>query len=140
MNPKKKRKPPKFAANKKAFDSVMQAYREAMSVGILGAMQYGDSSGSSMPNKAKPTPLDFRCDVDRVITKCNKTPLALFNFNNAYVWYDSDDSIDMEIHAQKTLGDMRHGLEQGMGAEFAKRKLFPTSKYFKSVRQTRGKI
>jgi hypothetical protein len=134
MNPKK-RKVPKYGVNKKAFDTVMKAYRETMVIGTVGAIRYGASKGSSLPNKAKPTPLDFRCDVDRVITKCNKTPLALFNFNNSYVWYDSDDTIDIEIHAQKLLGNMRHGLEQGMGAEFVKRKLFPTAKYFKSVRQ-----
>jgi hypothetical protein len=137
LKPKKK-KPPKFAANKRAFDSTMQSYRTA-NVVVLSAMQYTDGDGPTSRYEAKPTPTDFRCDVDCVITKCVKHVKRLVRFTMTYIYYDSIDPIDMEIYADKMMGPTRHGLEQGMGAEFIKRNLYPSSKYFKAVRQRRAR-
>lgn len=144
MKPKK-RKQPKFRDNKAAFDGVMKCYRDLSSCGgkNLSAMEYsGAGSGPSQPNQAKPTPQDYAIDVDRVIKKCLKDLTRRALFIKAYVDYDSEDSIDIEIHADKVMGPTRHGLEQGMGAEFLKRKLWPTQGrggYFHTVRQDRGR-
>lgn len=114
----------------------MQAYRDCQ-VAPLSAIQYGDSSGGTR-YAAKPTLTDFKCDVERVIKKCVKT--GKINFLKAYVWFDSDDSIEREIHADHVIGAGRHNLEQGMGAEFLKRKIHPTKGkggYFHVIRKER---
>lgn len=145
MKPKK-RKPPKFAANKAAFDGVMRSYRDLSSCGgkNLGAMEYSDAgAGPSQPDRAKPTPQDFSIDVDRVIKKCLKDEVKRTRFTMTYICFDSDDPIDIEIYADKVMGPTRHGLEQGMGAEFIKRGLWPTQGrggYFFTIRQLRGTI
>jgi hypothetical protein len=113
----------------------MASYRNANSV-VLSAVQYNDSDGAPR-YEGKPTPTDFRCDVDRVITKCIKNLKRQVRFAMTYIHYDSVDPIDMEVYADKVMGATRHGLEQGMGAEFIKRKLYPVSSYFKAVRQAR---
>lgn len=140
MKPKpKKVKPPKFAVNKRAFDETLRAFRDSHG-NALGAMQYNDSSG--VPRyEAKPTPTDFKCDVEKVISKCAKKWPGLKNFYLAYVVFDSDDTIEIEVHANRVIGEGRHGLEQGMGAEFIRRKLFPAQGkkgYFNAIRKWRG--
>ena len=132
MKPKKKSPP--YAKRKRAFDDVMQAYRDSQ-VAPLSAIQYGDSAGGTR-YAAKPTLTDFKCDVERVIHKCVKT--GKINFLKAYVWFDSEDTIEREMHADQVIGEGRHNLEQGMGAEFIKRRLHPTKGkggYFHTVRR-----
>ncbi len=132
---KQKKKNPPYAKRKRAFDDVMQAYRDSQ-IAPLSAIQYNDGSGGTR-YAAKPTLTDFKCDVERVIKKCVK---HLAFFRAAYVLYDSEDPIEREIHADKIIGEGRHNLEQGMGAEFIKRKLHPTKGkggYFHAVRKER---
>lgn len=114
----------------------MQAYRDCQVV-PLSAIQYGDAAGGSR-NPAKPTLTDFKCDVELIIAKCVK--IGRLNFFKAYVWFDSEDAIEREIHADKTIGEGRHSLEQGVGALFIKRRLHPTKGkggYFHTVREKR---
>jgi|ERR1019366_10231658 hypothetical protein len=119
-----------FRLRKKAFDVVMQAYRD--SVGSeLGATQYSDRGSPSEPG-LKPTPLDFRCDVDRVIKKCVRN---LGAFRAVYIDCETDDEIEIGRRAQRIIGGGMHNLEQGMGALFIHRELSPPSKYFKINRQ-----
>jgi hypothetical protein len=125
-----KKKAPEYAKRKRAFDETLAAYRRSATA-TLGAMQYNDSSAPSEPNPARPTQIDFKSDVDRVIYKC-VTDLQAFLL--AYVIFDCEDDIEREMHVQKVLGDARHGLEQGMGAEFIRRRIHPVKKYFKAVR------
>lgn len=101
-------------------------------------MQYNDSSGGA-PNPAKPTPLEFRCDVDRVIKKCLPGGAARTAFSMVYIMPRSDEQLDIEIAADRILGVRRHNLEEGMGAEFIRRKLYPTNRYFKSIRKPRNR-
>lgn len=133
---KLKTKKPQFAKRKAAFDDVMQAYRDSQ-IAPLSAIQYGDSS-SGTRYEAKPTLTDFKCDVERVIAKCVKT--EKINFLKAYVWFDSEDAIEREIHADQIIGEGRHNLEQGMGAEFIRRHIHPTKGkggYFNVIRKGR---
>jgi len=133
---KPKKKSPPYAKRKLAFDDILQAYRDCQ-VAPLSAIQYG-ASLSGTRYAAKPTLTDFKCDVERVIKKCVKT--GKINFLKAYVWFDSEDVIEREVHADRVIGEGRHNLEQGMGAEFIKRGLHPTKGkggYFNVIRKER---
>jgi hypothetical protein len=119
------KKPRNYAANKKAFDEVMQYYRDTHDVG-LGAMSYEHVGMGGTPNRAKPTPTDFRSDVELVIYPLlAKKRIPFYRFIAAYILWDSEDPIENEMHAHKLLGDRRHSIEQRMGEEFRNRDIFP---------------
>ena len=139
MSPSQKKRVPRFRENKKAFDTVMQCYRDSGNTSKVGAMQYNDG-GSAVRNPATPTPLDFRCDVDRVIRKCIKDAYDYALFFITYVCYDTDDTIEFEMNADKQFGPRRHNLEQGIGALFITRRIYPCSGkkgYFSTIRRKR---
>lgn len=124
-----KKKPRNFARNKKAFDDVMQHVRDlgVPQLGAVHAMNMATSGSAAPRNPAKPTLVEFRCDVFMAIKAACPKDIDLKQFFLAYVLGDADqdDSIAREIHAQKLLHDRRHSVEQRIGAEFLKRKLFP---------------
>jgi hypothetical protein len=136
---KSQKKKPQFAARKKAFDDVMEMYRSSRDTTGIGAVDVS-GGGKATAYHVKPTLTDFRCDVDKVIMKCTVGVLRL-RFVLTYIQYDSESSIDMEKHADIMLGSGRHNLEQGMGAEFIKRGIYPLRGgrgYFHCVRKPRG--
>jgi hypothetical protein len=145
MTKSQKSKKPQFAARKKAFDAVLEAYRSAKDVtGGIGAAAIGEG-GKGVSNPVKPSLTDFRCDVDRVINKCvpESDKVMRLRFRLAYIEFDSENPIDMEVMAEKVIGSGRHNLEQGMGAEFIKRGLYPLHGkrgYFHTIRQPRGSV
>ena len=128
----KRNKAPEFALRKRAFDAVMGHYRSLSTV-RLSAMSYGGGCAGSF-YAARPKAIDYKIDCDRIFTKCLKSRSEQERFAEAYIFYDSDDSIDREIFAQSILGDKRHTLEQGIGALFLKRELYPAVKYFRAIR------
>ena len=136
-------KKPQFAKRKHAFDSVMCTYRSARdNNGGIGAMMVS-AGGKGVMNPVRPSLTDFRCDVDKVINKCCPKKIDKLRFRLAYIEYDSPNPIDTEKYADKIIGGGRHNLEQGMGAEFIRRGVFPMhgdGGYFKSIRQPRGKV
>jgi hypothetical protein len=137
---KAKAKNPQHAERKKAFDTVLETYRNAKDTGI-GAVAIS-GGGKAVSNPARPSFIDFRCDVDRVINKC--IPVAhteiRIRFRAAYIDFDCTDYIEMEVHADRTMkmGLGRHNLEEGIGAEFKKRDIYPIKKYFHTVRKSRS--
>ena len=130
MNPKSKQSVSVFKLRKRAFDVVMQAYLDSIG-SELSATQYTDRGAPSEPGP-KTTPVDFRVDVDRVIKKCVRN---LGAFRAVYITCDTDDEIEIGKRAQRIIGGGMHNLEQGMGALFIARDLYPPSKYFNAVRQ-----
>lgn len=125
-----------YSLNKEAFDSVMHEYRDSNTYSI-GAMQYNDN-GAVSRYEAKPTPTDFRCDVEQVLKQFLTKFITASMIQVAYVDYDSDVAVEIEIHAQNILGSSRHGFEQRVGAEFNRRGIYPTSGnrgYFHVIRQ-----
>ena len=138
-----KPKKPQFAKRKDAFDKVMEAYRSAKDMnGGIGALLLG-AGGKGVMNPVQPSLTDFRCDVDKVINKCCPRKVDKLRFRLAYIGFDSPDPIEMERYADKVMGGGRHNLEQGMGAEFVKRGIFPMygrGGYFRSIRQPRGAV
>jgi len=136
---KSRKQKPQFAARKKAFDAVMSAYRQAKDTG-LGAATV-DGGGKGVSNPVRPSLTDFRCDVERVFNKCVTAQDMVVRFRAVYINFDSENPIDNERYADKVIGSMRHGLEQGIGALFIKNGLYPLhggGGYFHTIRQPRG--
>ena len=139
----KKKQKPLFGARKKAFDRVMECYRSAKDTnGGIGAMVIG-AGGKGVMNPVRPTLTDFRCDCDRVFKHCLREESDKIRFRLAYLEFDSEDSIEREIFADKVYGSGRHNLEQGMGARFMSQGLYPLygkGAYFTTIRQPRGSV
>ncbi|PWT76409.1 MAG: hypothetical protein C5B59_06705 [Bacteroidetes bacterium] len=117
----------------------MHYYRDLGKIGSISAINIAQSSKGS-PNPARPTPLDFRCDVEKVIKKI--IPAAfLARFFKAYIFLEAADSIEQEKWADKVLGGIRHSFEQRMGEQFIERKLHPVQGrgYFHCIRKARKK-
>jgi hypothetical protein len=139
----KSKKPKEFAKNKRAFDGVMRHVR------LLGRPWLSPShavnpesvgSGGSR-NPAKPNSVEFWSDVFLAVKATCPKDITLVRFFLAYVLGDADvdDDIARELHAQKSLGDRRHSVEQRVGAEFLRRKIFPVQGrgYFYAPRRAR---
>jgi hypothetical protein len=138
---KSRKQKPQFAARKKAFDEVMAAYRQSTDKGLGAATISGEGKGSSNP--VRPSLTDFRCDCEKIFNKVVTTQDMVVRFRASYINYDSESSIDNERYADKVIGSMRHGLEQGIGALFIKNGLFPLhgkGGYFTTIRQPRGNV
>jgi hypothetical protein len=138
-----KKKVKDYAKPKAAFDEVMAAYRAFSEVTIGTGMPLVieeknmvnkralSNPSPTSPNPAKPSSIEFRCEVDLAV-KSKLKGATLARFRAAYVLYDSDDSIEREMYAHKILGNRRHSIEQRIGAEFMRRKL--DKGYFHVVR------
>jgi hypothetical protein len=124
MNRKKKRQ--NFGKNKRVFDKVMAHWRSSVGAG-LGSVRLGGAPGAQFKIKTKPTPIDFRADVQKIVQRVVKGDWLTW-FWAAYS-FDSCDSTDIEIFVQHMLGDRRHSWEQRLGKLFADNKLLP-SEYF----------
>jgi len=85
---KSRKQKPQFAARKKAFDSVMTAYRQAKDTG-LGTASI-DGGGKGVSNPVRPSLTDFRCDVEKVINKCVTAQDMVVRFRASYINYDSE--------------------------------------------------
>ena len=132
--PNQKEKGPKpegFRKNKFAFDSVMgylrrmdRPYSQPL-IAVNAERRLGGGSSATERNPAKPTLLDFWCDVFRAIKVSIPKDIDMVKFHIAYTLFDSEDYIECELHAQEILHDRRHSVEQRLGAEFIRRKIFP---------------
>lgn len=123
-----KKKPRNYALNKRAFDTVLDYVRRVESLtlgGGVGAIQLDSSGGGGTRDTARPTPVEFRCDVQLAISMKLPKNINRALFDAAYLEYDSEEAMDREIYAQKVLGDKRHSAEQRLGEEFVRRGLFP---------------
>jgi hypothetical protein len=143
MRSQQKKQVPEYAKNKKAFDSVMGYLRRMgqPQLGPVGAVnpERAGSGNASAKNPAKPSMVDFRCDVFMAIKAAMPRGVNLVDFHIAYTLFDSDDEIERNVHAEKVLHGRCHSVEQRLGAEFIRRKLFPVQGrgYFYSPRRAR---
>lgn len=152
-------KKPNYGKNKKAFDAIMQAYRDMATYDVKIewlpkqvlpketaliydiAVRSSEKCGSVLNgnkatrNPAQPSPIDFKADVELILRRVPDELAA--RFSTAYIAFDSIDSIEIEVHADKTMGAERHRLEQKLGAEFIRKGLYPVSKYFTVERKWR---
>lgn len=137
MQEKKKKD---FAKNKKAFDVVMSHYRNLNGLGSIKAVNIAGATGKCTPNPARPTPLDFRCDVDRVLRKI-VTARYRYKFNAVYIDHEALTPIQQERLADRVIGGARHSFEQRLGEQFVQRKIYPVQGrgYFHTIRRARGK-
>jgi hypothetical protein len=138
---KSRKQKPQWAARKKAFDSVMTAYRQAKDTG-LGTASI-DGGGKGVSNPVRPSLTDFRCDCEKIFNKVVTAQDMVVRFRACYINYDSESSIDNERYADKVIGSGRHAIEQGCGNLFLKNGLFPLhgrGGYFTTIRQPRGSV
>ena len=129
MLKKKQLNPLGYRKNKAAFDGVMNHIRRIgkPTLGHVGAVNLQAQSGGkpAAKNPSAPSMVDFWADVFLAIKVAVPRDIDLIKFHLAYTLYDSDDAIDRELWAQKILHDRRHSVEQRLGAEFIRRKIFP---------------
>ena len=135
MTKSKKQKPVNFAERKKAFDLVLRSYRSAKDTGV-GASNWSEATATSK-NPAKVSLTEFRAEVELVIESIITDYSSLLYFYTAYIKFDSEDELEREIFSEKMLGVKRITLEQKVGAELIKRKIFPLKAYFNSIRRSR---
>lgn len=112
----------------------MAHYRALSSIGSISAINL-ERAASGTPNLAKPSPLDFRCDVDKAVARIVKKRLSLFIA--VYMTEEHEDLIQ-EVLADKALGGIRHSYEQRLGEEFCKLHIFPVqghNGYFHTLRR-----
>jgi hypothetical protein len=133
---KKKRN---YSAAKAAFDSTMHHYRAFNGLGSISAVNMGKQSGKgASPDPSKPTPLDFRCDVDKVLLRVVPKKY-LTRFVCVYILHECLTSIEQEMLADRTIGGARHSIEQRVGGAFIERGIKVTGGrgYFHHIRKSR---
>jgi hypothetical protein len=128
-----------YRINKKAFDAVMSHYRSLLGIGSISAMNMAILAKGS-PNPTRPTPLDFRCDVDKVIKKIVPARWKA-RFIAVYILTEGETDIEHGMLAHKIFGGAHHSFEQRMGEQFVTRKLHPVQGrgYFHTIRKAEGK-
>ena len=131
----KKKQRPQQRERKLAFDKVMQSYRGAKDTGV-GASNWSEATATSK-NPAKVSLTEFRAEVEMVIESIITDYSSLLYFYTTYIKFDSEDELEREIFSEKMLGVKRIALEQKVGAELIKRKIFPLKAYFNSIRRSR---
>ena len=109
--------------NHKAFTDVIDAYITLKSRSTISAVDSSQEAGGSA-NLAKPSALDFFCDVDNqinIVVKENMLQLFIERF------IIGDES-------KLTLEQVNY-FEQRIGQLFVSREIWPIQKYFKVMRQ-----
>lgn len=128
--PQKKVKAPKeFRKNKAAFDGVLKHVRLLGRPWLSPSHAVNPESVSGSRNPAKPNPVEFWSDVFLAVKATCPKDITLVQFFLAYVLGDADvdDDIMRELHAQRTLGNRRHSVEQRVGCEFIRRGIHPVT-------------
>lgn len=113
----------------------MSHYVNLGGLATVRAVNMAAGSGGS-PNPAKPTPLEFRCDVEKCIRSVVPSRFHK-RFQDAYVFipievllrakYPEIDSLYIleQKWADFVLGSARHSFEQRLGDMFIKKGLHP---------------
>lgn len=130
-----------YAQNKKAFDDVIIHFRrmDRPMMGAFGAVNPERSGSATAANPLKPMPLDFWCDVLLAVRAVLPKGVLLSNFFLAYLLFDSEDELERNVHAGKSLGGRVHSVEQRIGTEFVRRGIWPLSVYLNPPRLGRPK-
>ena len=130
-----KKKPKNYRRNKKAFDQTFEMYRALSVTTALSAQDMSAARGGTR-NPAKPTPLDFRCDVDNVV-KLIVPKKWLIRFYATYTVSVSESPIEQGVFEHKMLGGIRHSFEQRIGEMLFRKKIYQEhgGSYFTSVRK-----
>lgn len=141
QNKKSSSKGRDYRRNKLAFDSVMGHMRKIGRpwMSPSRALDMSKVGHGGVRNPAKPTPVEFWADAFLAIRAAIPRDVAPVRFHLTYLLYDSEDKIEIEKHADKMLGGRRHSVEQRVGEEFIRRKIYPVQGrgYFYSERRAR---
>jgi hypothetical protein len=127
-----KKKPKNYARNKRSFDKVFELYRALSVTTALSARDMSSARGAAR-DPAKPTALDFRCDVDNVV-KLIVPKKWLIKFYATYTVSASDSVIEQGVFEHKMLGGLRHSFEQRIGEMLFRKNI--GSDYFHTIRKS----
>lgn len=108
--------------NKMAFDEVIEWYMTLRTRSSVSVLEY-DKDCSSSPNRAKPNPSDFFCDVEHSINTVIEKNMLQKVLQQYIIGIDVLDN------------DQKSWIEQRIGSIFRKRGLYPVHKYFTSIRK-----
>jgi len=111
----KAKRPEAYHQNKSTFDDVMSHYRKTWDVLLKG--------GSKGTIAGKAAIIDWRCDVQRIVTQ----NLKRIDEETFYEVYGSDSVStqgEVDVDAYKRLGATCHSVEQRLGKAFIASKLW----------------
>jgi len=138
LRKKQNQKAKRYAKNKSAFDSVMSHYRSLNGIGSIPAINIEKGSSGGTANPARPTPLDFLCDVERTLVRV-VPKRYMTKFIVVYILIECLTALEQEMLADRVIGGARHSIEQRVGESFIARKVHPVQGkgYFHCVRKQR---
>src|SRR5258708_1220483 len=130
----------RFAENKRAFDEVIgdpfakpdpiyEHYPLLKRRSSISAAKNNFDEGRATGNSARPSPVDFFCDVERTIETTLQDRILLIKFGDTYII----ESTETAFTPQE-----RSDLEQAVGKAFRENGISPVSVYFTTVRQSIG--
>lgn len=111
------------ALNHRAFTETIDAYITLKSRSTISAVDVSNESGGAV-NLAKPSALDFFCDIDnqiKIVVKDDMLP----QFIERFIFGD-----ELVMTLEQT-----NYFEQRIGQLFVSRGIWPTQKYFRVMRQ-----
>jgi hypothetical protein len=111
------------ALNHKAFTEVVDAYITLKSRSTISAVDSSQEAGGSV-NLAKPSALDFFCDVDNQINIVVKEDMLQLFIGRFFI----GDDLAMTL-------EQANYFEQRIGQLFVSRGIWPIQQYFKVMRQ-----
>lgn len=131
------------ALNKQSFNDVLGNpfgkedveghYNRLRHRSVLSATKSAFGEGEATIHPAKPTAIDFVCDVERVINKVlGDDPILLAEFIKVYI-----TGLEEDIENSTLTQQERSYLEQRLGRIFLAQGISPVSKYFAIIE--RGK-
>jgi hypothetical protein len=106
----------------------MAAFRKLDGANI-GCVRIGGEPGALYKMKSKPSAVEFRADVQKLVHIVVKDPEKRVWFWGTYA-FDSPDPLDIEVFTYAMLGNRKHSYEQRIGKLFVDLGLFPVKKYF----------
>lgn len=131
----------RYAENKAAFDDVIGdpfgvpdpvdgQYSKFKQRSSIRVANNDFDSGHATPNAARPSPLDFFCDVERAVEDAlGEDRDQAVRFMETYIWQSSDNAFTPKERAD---------IEQRVGTVLLKRKISPVTMYFKVIRRSVG--
>lgn len=128
----------RHAENKKAFNDVLGDpfakpepidghYNLLKRRSTIAAVQNNFDEGRATSNRVRPNPMDFFCDVERVIEEVIPDKNLLNKFISCYIIGD--------IESTELAQTERNRLEQRIGWLFLAHQISPVRKYFTTIRR-----
>jgi hypothetical protein len=114
--------------NLKAFNEVLEEYEKLKSDSKLIAQNMATEHNGGSPNPARPSASDFVCDVEKTMTTVVNDDAMLRKCVNTFLWGKNELTKSQQYY-----------YEQRIGMAFVRRDIWPTAKYFLTIRNGHAK-